>query len=738
MAASDTVNRIFREFRRYTGDGMPGEPTGAPLPVGDPQSGPYHPKKSELRGAFVEILGSIDTVVGDATAQAERAEAAAIAAESAVSGVVAPKSTVAAAIADDPDVDPAYYDVAFFDTAQHPGSGAMWTKVTDNPGLAAGAAFQNANGTWYVNNAEVLRPEMFGRIGVNAAGDTAAWVALASVANSRTRAYVVAEGLYQVAGSTVIFDGSLTKLTLRLLNAEFYQQSTFAKTIRIENISDVRVHGGYFEGLGGTSGEYNGVSSSYNGVAAVHFLNCDKVFVSNCSERLHAGGGFVVQGGRVRRFENVVCEGIGYPYIDPIGQGNQGNGSDFGIMCQPSANTPDQLFKYEDTYTNVRIFNHAFGLMSVATRALTVSGCDIGPCPGQHGMYLIECDGVTVTSNKFRETRQFALKNQLEVYARFMAPAWASGVSYVVGQKVVMFSLLYRCVSAHTSGGSFDSSKFAIDPLNFRTGGVIAGNVFEGCGQGIGQISTSAGGGAPGSDGRYIFSRTLEIRGNTFRNAVGPSIYLDRALEAAIENNSFTDTGAGGSMGYTGDITVYLNEFSGRIANNHFRRTARSSVYAALAGDLYYLDNVHVDCGLAGTVSDNQTPSLVVFNRNATTQIPDTPTLRYVNFRRNEIRYTGTEGPAPWLMYSADSNVVCRLSDTRSNTGSAKLMRVEGGVAENVQNDFNGFFNTAQNETPFTTNGVTLYNLPSGATLSQLEAFVHTMTQFLKAKRIIR
>lgn len=58
MTVIDTVNRIFREFKRYTGDGLPGEPTGAPLPVGDPQSGPYSAKKSELRSAFTEILSA--------------------------------------------------------------------------------------------------------------------------------------------------------------------------------------------------------------------------------------------------------------------------------------------------------------------------------------------------------------------------------------------------------------------------------------------------------------------------------------------------------------------------------------------------------------------------------------------------------------------------------------------------------------------------------------------------------
>ncbi len=66
MALSDIVNTIFREFKRYTGDGLPGEPTGAPLPVGDPQSGPYNPKKSELRSAFLSILEGLDELSAEA------------------------------------------------------------------------------------------------------------------------------------------------------------------------------------------------------------------------------------------------------------------------------------------------------------------------------------------------------------------------------------------------------------------------------------------------------------------------------------------------------------------------------------------------------------------------------------------------------------------------------------------------------------------------------------------------
>lgn len=67
MTAIDVVNRVFREFKRFTGDGLPNEPIGAPLPVGDPASGPHNPKKADLREALLAPLG-------EASASAEAAE----------------------------------------------------------------------------------------------------------------------------------------------------------------------------------------------------------------------------------------------------------------------------------------------------------------------------------------------------------------------------------------------------------------------------------------------------------------------------------------------------------------------------------------------------------------------------------------------------------------------------------------------------------------------------------------
>lgn len=42
-------DKILRDHVRYTGDGLPNAPLASPLPVGDPSSGIYEPKKKDLR-----------------------------------------------------------------------------------------------------------------------------------------------------------------------------------------------------------------------------------------------------------------------------------------------------------------------------------------------------------------------------------------------------------------------------------------------------------------------------------------------------------------------------------------------------------------------------------------------------------------------------------------------------------------------------------------------------------------
>lgn len=64
-----TANEVFRDFVRFTGDGLPGEPVNAPLPHGDPSSGVHQPSKRDIREAF----GGIEEHSIEARAAAELA-----------------------------------------------------------------------------------------------------------------------------------------------------------------------------------------------------------------------------------------------------------------------------------------------------------------------------------------------------------------------------------------------------------------------------------------------------------------------------------------------------------------------------------------------------------------------------------------------------------------------------------------------------------------------------------------
>lgn len=66
-----TIAQVFREHRRFTGDGLPGEPAAAPLPIGDPQSGGHSPTKREIR----EALGPLETAVDEVQELVGQAEA---------------------------------------------------------------------------------------------------------------------------------------------------------------------------------------------------------------------------------------------------------------------------------------------------------------------------------------------------------------------------------------------------------------------------------------------------------------------------------------------------------------------------------------------------------------------------------------------------------------------------------------------------------------------------------------
>lgn len=58
---------LFRDFVRYTGDGLPNEPVGKPAPIGDPASGVHHPPKSAFRDLGNLVVAARDAAAGYAS-----------------------------------------------------------------------------------------------------------------------------------------------------------------------------------------------------------------------------------------------------------------------------------------------------------------------------------------------------------------------------------------------------------------------------------------------------------------------------------------------------------------------------------------------------------------------------------------------------------------------------------------------------------------------------------------------
>lgn len=86
-----TANEVFRDFVRFAGDGMPNEPAGHPLPIGDPSSGVHNLIKGDIR----DWAQGIEDGVGNNPAAEAAAQAAAAAASASAAAAAASAVTVA-------------------------------------------------------------------------------------------------------------------------------------------------------------------------------------------------------------------------------------------------------------------------------------------------------------------------------------------------------------------------------------------------------------------------------------------------------------------------------------------------------------------------------------------------------------------------------------------------------------------------------------------------------------------
>ena len=142
-----SVDYTWREFRRAEGDGLPNEPLNAPLPIGDPQSGPHHPTKKMIRDTLRPLEQAIPTVAGLASAAAASATAAAGYVQAAVSQGNVPiyPSAVAVHALTIP------VGITLFRTTgcltMGDGGGAYYAEVEDEPAHAAKT--YDVTGRWF-------------------------------------------------------------------------------------------------------------------------------------------------------------------------------------------------------------------------------------------------------------------------------------------------------------------------------------------------------------------------------------------------------------------------------------------------------------------------------------------------------------------------------------------------------------------------------------------------------------
>lgn len=581
------------------------------------------------------------------------------------------RATVAAAIADAPAVDPEYYDIAYFDTAYQTGSGAKYRKVAVEPTHPGKFRNRNGTGSWYEIAVTTLRPEMFGRIGVNAAGDTAALEAMGSALSDGMS--VVASGEYLVAGSPTIASG-VNGLDVDVSGAIFRQQNTFSRTLNFFNCTDVRVHGaGTFHGKGGAAGEFNGLSGSWNGVCAVWFENCDRVIVDGIITRDHAGGS--VWGRDTPTYTVINCDlaGIGPDYIV-----DNDNGSDFAVgFTFTLANYTD--LPGRAIISNNRMRDHAFGIAGQFHKSLISIGNELGPFPGQHAYYMADSGGVQISHNVIRGCGEIGIKWHFYRTAviQLNIPAWQGpGYSYAAGEEIRAYSSIYYAKAAFVSGASVDADlnagMFAVSPKNDIEGLVITDNIIEDCQEGIHIV-----------EGEDVVSYNsvvtgVNVSGNVIRRmafgepAGGYGIKAERWV-GAISRNVIEDTQSYG---------IYVRNGRGDIKDNLIRRSIACGITGSFGWGSAITGNILEDCGLSG-VDGGQIP--ISITNHTVANLPNMQANPTLNIDRNTITFIGTDTPNTYQM-SVQSNYKVSMSGNRGT--SLKPVLISGELLLADDNSF--------------------------------------------------
>lgn len=609
---------------------------------------------------------------------------------------------------------------------------------------------QSADGQWWKLSERILRPEYFGRIGVSATEDTAAYQRMIKVANLRGGAVECwfIGSTYLIQGSTLDAIDAGTFVGLESLDIRvgertaIRQQTRLAKTIKVYNTKKVQLHRGVFYGYaqiqidnGQTPDELNLDLSSGNAVACLFAYNCDEVEVRGITTRNHFGRDLHVRGAKLLKVSECDLQGVGPTYNDPVRDGHQGNGEDAAVYAIPNDySTSGTCWVQSLEIHNNRIQWHSFGVRTILNNRLVIQGNYFGTTPGQYHLYDTESDGVHVSDNRFYGSRLPSLKFQFENRAGSeYGPEYnPNQPMYNVGDVVRAFSILWICKTAYSPGGAaFSSTNWNQHPRFLRNGGYLGNNFFEQNGGGIAVVSSQS----TLVNGRNIWSDGLKIDGNTFiDNPGGEAIRLERCLNASVTGNHIRNALSG----------IFGRYFSGTVADNDIRNTLTNAISLSLGYDTTFINNRLYDSGLSG-VNDTQ-KAVMVLSELTVDDPPDRKANPRVFFQMNGIFYTNglasnvtpSDAIGPYLLLSVDTRLRHWIAHTYGSPTS-KLFRVDGTLQYQFCNHYPGYYNTAQNEPVWQlSNWSTQLNYDANGVATDLQDSVATLLSILGGKNVIR
>ena len=473
----------------------------------------------------------------------------------------------------------------------------------------------------------VRTPEQYGADGTED-GDTAAWVSLCN--DIQNGEEIKANGNYKIKGSLIKISNK-RGFRLDLSGARFYQKNKFSKTIQIENCTKFSIKYGEFWGRGGGDAEFNGASTSYNGVAGIFLDHCDYPLIVGNHLYDHAGGSIVWRETNNLMILNNTVKGIGSDYIKP-----GDNGQDFAI----GGYTNDRSRRdFVATISGNTISGTAFGVFHNCCKSLNISGNTIDSIAGQHGIYLIECEGLSVYGNTIQNCHLSAFKLQLENYAGQMSLA---------------------------------------EPRLHLHGFSYTGNVVRNCLDGLAIISTSL---SDGTD-QKVFG--VVVSGNTIEATTQDGMVLNHCVDANIGINTINGSARCG---------INFRNSSGKISGPTIIKTGSSGIFFSAYDDIELSDISLIDTGLnnkAGVGYD--TP---LYSEVTVLPLPSQKVNPLISLDLVRVMFTNGDAASTNLIFLSDIRTKVQITNTKTN--SKKPVRISGELVGCAGNQFYGFSSGTQN-----------------------------------------